>query len=85
MGLPYKLFETGDLQFPYPHLAAGNSQDREGYAKQLKGFLTSGIGWFRNSFVHEPHALPDLNEGEALELLFVASYMLQMIDKSAAS
>jgi hypothetical protein len=82
VSIPYKLFDTGDLKFPYPNLAAGDPQDREGYAKQLKGFLTSGIGWFRNSFVHEPHNLPAIDEGETLELLFVASHMLRLIDRS---
>jgi len=82
VSLPYKLFDTGDLKFPYLNLAAGDPQDREGYAKQLKGFLTSGVGWFRNSFVHESHNLPPLDEGQTLELLFVASHMLRMIDRS---
>jgi hypothetical protein len=82
VSLPYKLFDTGDLKFPYPSLAAGDPQSREGYAKQLKGFLTSGVGWFRNSFDHEPHNLPNIDEGETLELLFVASHMLRMIDRS---
>jgi Protein of unknown function (Hypoth_ymh) len=82
VGLPYKLFDTGDLKFPYPTLGAGDPQARAAYEKQLKGYLTSGIGWFRNSFGHEPHNLPTLNDGEALELLFVASHMLRMIDRS---
>jgi hypothetical protein len=83
VNLPYKLFDTGDLKFPYANLAAGNAQSREGYAKQLKGLLSSGVGWFRNSFDHEPHNLPDPDAAETLELLFVASYMLRMIDLSA--
>jgi hypothetical protein len=37
VSLPYKLFDTGDLKFPYPKLAADDSQSREAYAKQLKG------------------------------------------------
>ena len=82
VSLPYKLFDTGDFKFPYPMLAAGDPQSREAYAKQLKGLLASGVGWFRNSFGHEPHNLPDPGDGEALELLFVASYMLRIIDKS---
>jgi hypothetical protein len=82
VSLPYKLFDTGDLKFPYPNLAAGDPQSREGYTKQLKGFLASGVGWFRNSFVHEPHNLPDPDAGETLELLFVASNILRIIDKS---
>lgn len=82
VSLPYKLFDTGDLKFPYPRLAAGDPQGREGYAKQLKGFLASGVGWFRNSFDHEPHNLPNIDEGQTLELLFVASHMLRIIDRS---
>ena len=82
MNLPHKLFETGDLKFPFPKLAAGNTQSRESYAKHLKGLLTAGVGWFRNSFDHEPHNLPNLSEGEALELLFVTSYMLRILDQS---
>ena len=41
--LPYKLFDTDDLKLPYPSLAAGDLQSREGYAKQLKGFFASGV------------------------------------------
>jgi hypothetical protein len=82
VSLPYKLFDTGDLKFPYPRLAAGDPQSRAAFEKQLKGFLTSGIGWFRNSFDHEPHNLPTIDEGETLELLFVASHMLRTIDRS---
>jgi hypothetical protein len=82
VSLPYKLFDTGDLKFSYPNLAAGDPQSREAYSKQLKGFLTSGVGWFRNSFDHEPHNLPDPDAGETLELLFVASNMLRMINRS---
>ncbi len=83
VSLPYKLFDTGDLKFPYPSLAASDPQRREGYTRQLKGFLASGVGWFRNSFDHEPHNLPNLDDGETLELLFVASHMLRMLDRSA--
>jgi Protein of unknown function (Hypoth_ymh) len=82
ISLSYKLFDTGDLKFPYPKLAHGNSKARDAYAKELKGFLASGVGWFRNSFDHEPHNLPSLTEAETLELLFVASHMLRMIDRS---
>lgn len=80
--LPYKLFETGDLKFPFPSLAAGNQKGRDAYSQHLKGLLAGAVGWFRNSFAHEPHNLPDPDAAEALELLFVASYMLRIIDKS---
>ena len=82
VNLPYKLFDTGDLKFSYPTLSPGNTQAQEAYAKQLKDLLASGVRWFRNSFGHEPHNLPDPDADEALELLFVASYMLRIIDKS---
>jgi hypothetical protein len=82
VSLPYRPFDISDLKFPYPNLAAGDPQSREGYAKQLKGFLASGAGWFRTSFDHEPHNLPAPDAGETLELLFVASNMLRTIDRS---
>lgn len=81
VGLPHKLFDIGELKFPYPKLAAGNPKSRAGYDQQLRSFLTAGIGWFRNSFDHEPHNLPTIDEGETLELLFVASHMLRIIDR----
>jgi hypothetical protein len=59
---------------------AGNPQRQEAYARNL---LAAGVGWFRNSYGHEPHNLPTPTAGEALELLFVASYMLRIIDRSA--
>ena len=83
VSLPHKLFETGDLKFPFASLAAGNPKGRDAYSQQLKNLLASGVGWFRNSFAHEPHNLPDLDAAETLELLFVASYMLRIIDRSA--
>ncbi|MGA9672887.1 MAG: TIGR02391 family protein, partial [Terracidiphilus sp.] len=82
VNLPYKLFETGELKFPYPNLSPGNQQAQDAYLKQIKGLITSGIGWFRNSFDHEPHNLPKIDEVETLEHLFVASYMLHLIDRS---
>jgi hypothetical protein len=82
VSLPHKLFDTGNLKFPFPRLAAGNQKGREAYSQQLKNLLTSGVGWFRNSFAHEPHNLPDLDARDTLELLFIASYMPQVIDKS---
>lgn len=82
VALPHKLFDSGDLNFPFPNLSAGNQKGREAYEQQLKNLLASGIGWFRNSFAHEPHNIPNPDPAEALELLFVASYMLRIIDAS---
>jgi len=82
VSLPHKLFDAGNLKFPFPNLAAGNQKGCDAYSQQLKNLLASGVGWFRNSFAHEPHNLPDLDAAETLELLFVASYMLRIVDKS---
>jgi hypothetical protein len=82
VALPHKLYDTGDLKFPYPKLAQGNQQGRASFERHLKGLLTSGIGWFRNAFDHEPYNLPTFDEAETLEHLYVASYMLHLIDRS---
>ena len=78
----HKLFASGILDLPYPMLSQGNPRSQEAYREQIRGFLSSGVGWFRNSFSHEPHNLPELSEWEALELLFIASHMLKLIDLS---
>jgi hypothetical protein len=85
VALPHKLFDLGILQLPHSRLAPGNPQRRSAYEVAYKNFLASGIGWFRNSFDHEPHNLPDIDEAQAIELLFVASHMLRMIDDAQAS
>lgn len=82
VALPHRLFDSRDLNFPFPNLAASNPEARNAYKQSLKNLLASGMGWFRNSFDHEPHNLPDLDDAETIELLFVASYMLRIIDKS---
>jgi len=81
--LPRKLIEFGIIKFPFDQLANGNQSNRDAYTGELKNLLSSAIGWFRNSFEHEPHNLPELSEGEALEYLFVASYILRTIDRMA--
>jgi hypothetical protein len=78
----HKLFSSGILDLPYPKLSQANAKSQEAYREHLRAFLSSGVGWFRNSFSHEPHNLPDLSEWEALELLFIASHMLKLIDLS---
>jgi hypothetical protein len=80
--LPRKLIEFGVLKFPYPNLASANPTSREAYSTELKNLLSSSVGWFRNSFQHEPHNLPDFDENETLEHLFVASYILHLIDRA---
>jgi hypothetical protein len=85
VALPHKLFDMGLLQLPHSRLAPGNPQRRNAYELAFKNFIASGIGWFRNSFDHEPHNLPDIDEAQAIELLFVASHMLRMIDDARAA
>ena len=84
VSLPHELFRSGDLRFPFPLLSASNAKGQEAYAGQLKNFLSSGIGWFRNSFDHEPHNIPELTEAQALEQLFIASYMLRILETSTS-
>ena len=79
--LPRKLLDCEVLKFPYPDLASGNKSSHDAYITELKNLLSSGIGWFRNSFQHEPHNLPDFSQAETLEHLFVASYLLHLIDR----
>ncbi len=85
VGLPHRLYDSGDLKFPFPDLGAGNQQKRESYAQCLRNLLSSAIGWFRNAFDHEPYNLPDFSDAEVIEHLFVASYMLRLIDKCVAA
>jgi hypothetical protein len=82
VSLPHELYKEGDLKFPFPALASGNAKSRTAYEQHLKSFLAAGIGWFRNAFDHEPHNLPNLSEVETVEHLFIASYMLRLIDLS---
>lgn len=82
VGLPHKLYDSTDLKFPFPKLGSGDAAKQDAYGKSLKNLLSAGIGWFRNSFDHEPHNMPDMDEASALEHLFVASYMLRIIDQS---
>ena len=77
--LLYKLFNSKKLKIPYPKLGKAR---RAAYEKAFTGLLSGSIGWIRNSYTHEKHLLPDLEESEALELLFVASYLLRMVDYS---
>ena len=78
--LVYKLFSAKALKLPYGKLGAPTR--RAAYQKGLCGILSGGVSWIRNSYTHEKHRLPDLLPEEALELLFVASYLMRMLDYS---
>jgi hypothetical protein len=81
VALPRKLIEFGVLKFPFSQLSAGNPTWRKAYTGEIDNLLCSSIGWFRNSFQHEPHNFPPLSERDVLEYLFVASHVLHTIDK----
>ena len=76
----YKLFQVKKLQLPYRKL--GSKTRKAAYEKSFTGLLSGGVGWIRNAYTHEKHQLPELKPEEALELLFVASYLLRMIEYS---
>jgi hypothetical protein len=80
--IPPKLFNAKIMKIPYRKL--GLPSKRSAYESALTGMMSGGIGWIRNSYAHEKHHLPDIGPQEALELLFVASYLLRMVDYSLA-
>jgi Protein of unknown function (Hypoth_ymh) len=82
--LVYKLFAEGNLKRPYPELGPTDSA-KAAYEQGLAGMLAGGISWIRNAFTHEKHNLPDMTPQEALELLFVASYLMRMVDLASAT
>jgi hypothetical protein len=55
---------------------AGNP---DAYEQGLTGIMVGARAWIRNSYEHEKHNLPDLKPSEALEMLFVASYLMRML------
>jgi hypothetical protein len=75
--LVYRLFTEGELVRPYPALGAKDSCE-----KGLTGILSGALEWIRNPYTHQKHELPDLTPSEALELLFVASYLMRMLELS---
>jgi hypothetical protein len=77
--LVYKLFASKLLKEPYPNLGS-NPTAKEAYQQGLAGLMSSGVSWFRNARTHEKHNLPVPSPQEALELLFVASYLMRMLD-----
>jgi hypothetical protein len=79
--LVYKLFEMKILKEPYPVLGS-NPSAKAAYEKGLTGMMSGGVSWVRNARTHEKHNLPQPTPQEALELLFVASYLMRMLDLS---
>jgi len=77
----YALFNAKKLKLPYPKL---NRARKHAYQQGLTNVLSGALGWIRNAYAHEKHQLPNLKPEEALELLFVASYLLRMLDYSLA-
>jgi Protein of unknown function (Hypoth_ymh) len=79
--LVYKLFADKILRRPYPKLG-GTPTKKNAYEQGLTGILSGGVSWIRNAYTHEKHKLPTPTPSEVLELLFVASYFMRMIDLS---
>lgn len=75
--LVYKLFSEKVLVRPHPRLGTDPAAEQ-----RLTGMLSGALGWIRNPYTHEKHNLPDLKPSEALELLFVASYLMRMLEQS---
>ena len=75
--LVYRLFAEGELVRPYPALGTKDS-----YEKGLTGILSGALEWVRNPYTHQKHELPDPTPYEVLELLFVASYLMRMLELS---
>jgi hypothetical protein len=80
--LPYALFDSGDLKFPFPALGINDQKRRDAYLQSLKILMAGALGFVRNAYDHEQHNLPDLDEKSALELLFFASYLMRLLDES---
>lgn len=75
--LVYRLFAEGELVRPYPALGA-----KDAYEKGLTGILSGALEWIRNPYTHQKHELPDPTPSETVELLFVASYLMRMLELS---
>ena len=75
--LVYRLFAEGELVRPYPALGT-----KDAFEKGLTGILSGALEWIRNPYTHQKHELPDLTQPETLELLFVASYLMRMLELS---
>lgn len=75
--LVYTLFREKVLVRPYPNLTP-----KDALEQGLAGMMSGALGWVRNPYTHEKHNLPELTTGQALELLFVASYLMRMLEES---
>lgn len=75
--LVYTLFREKVLVRPYPNLIP-----KDALEQGLTGMMSGALGWIRNPYTHEKHNLPELTPGKALELLFVASYLMRMLEES---
>jgi hypothetical protein len=80
--LVYTLFTEKTLVRPYPNLVPKDPSKGDAFEDGLKGLMGGALGWIRNPYTHEKHNLPDLKAAEALELLFMASYLLRMLELS---
>lgn len=81
--IPPKLFQAKILKVPYRKLGLPNK--RSAYESALMNLMSGGVGWIRNAYTHEKHRIPEIEPHEALELLFVASYLLRMADYASGS
>jgi hypothetical protein len=79
--LVYKLFAAKILNEPYANLGS-NPTAKDAYQQGLSGIMSGGVSWFRNARTHEKHNLPLPTPEETLELLFVASYLMRMLELS---
>lgn len=70
------------LKLPYRRLARSSRADS--FRQGLRGMLSGAIGWIRNSYTHEMHNLPHLSPRTTLELLFVASCLLRMLERASS-
>lgn len=75
--LVYRLFAERELVRPYPALGT-----KDAYEKGLTGILSGALEWIRNPYTHQKHELPEPTPYEVLELLFVASYLMRMLELS---
>ena len=57
---------------------------KDAFEQGLPGIMRGALVWIRNTYTHEKHSLPDLTPSEALELLFVASYLMRMLELSTS-
>jgi hypothetical protein len=78
-GLVHKLFAEKVLKRSFPRLGR-NAASKAAYEQGLTGILSGGISWIPNAYVYEKQNLPNITPPETLELLFVASYFMRMLD-----